>query len=263
MRISELAGRVGVAPSTVRYYERIGLVGAPGRSASGYRLYGVDDEARLLFITRGKRLGLSLDEIADLLAIWDGTNCGATQERLSLLLVAKRTAIKEQIRELERFAVQLAEVAARLLVTPAVEGCAPDLACCAPELAPAPVRVSLAPGRAAEIVPDVKGPPVACTLTPTEWPARLGEFEALAVHVRSWTRSARNLRLRFLVRPDVEAQVRELMAKEQMCCAFLSFALERVEDEWWWDIEAPSVEVAAALDEFLPLLAPERESRKR
>jgi DNA-binding transcriptional MerR regulator len=117
--ISELAGRVGVSSSTVRYYERIGLVGAPGRSASGYRLYGVDDEARLLFIVRGKRLGLSLEEIADLLAIWDGTNCGAAQERLSALLAAKRTAIREQIRELERFAVQLAEVQARLM---ALEG---------------------------------------------------------------------------------------------------------------------------------------------
>lgn len=50
-RISELGGRVGVAPSTMRYYERIGLVPPPRRSASGYRLYDVDAEARLLFIT--------------------------------------------------------------------------------------------------------------------------------------------------------------------------------------------------------------------
>jgi DNA-binding transcriptional MerR regulator len=147
----------------VRYYERIGLVPGPGRSTSGYRLYDVDAQARLVFITRGKRLRLSLEEIADLLAIWDGTNCGAAQERLSALLAAKRAEIGEQIRELERFADQLAEVEARLLVTPAVEGCAPDLACCAPGLPATPVAVSLTSGRAAEIAPPADGFAVAVT----------------------------------------------------------------------------------------------------
>jgi len=114
LRISELADRAAVSTSTVRYYERIGLVPAPSRSASGYRLYGADAEARLLFITRGKLLGLSLEEIADLLAVWDGANCGPTQERLSALLVTKQIEIRRQIQELERFALQLAQVEARL-----------------------------------------------------------------------------------------------------------------------------------------------------
>ena len=264
LRISELAERVGVATSTVRYYERIGLVPAPGRSASGYRLYDAATQARLLFITRGKRLGLSLEEIADLLAIWDGTNCDAAQERLSALLAAKRAEIGEQIRELERFADQLVEVEARLLMTPAVEGCAPDLACCAPELPPSPVPVSLTSGRPAEMAAPADGTPaIACTLTPTEWPARLRAFEALSGHVKTWTRSGTKLRLRFPVRPEVEAQIRELMAREQVCCAFLSFTLKRVENEWWWDIQAPDVQAAPALDEFLPLLAPTRESSPR
>jgi len=103
--------------------------------------------------------------------------------------------------------------------------------------------------------------PIACTLAPVDRPARQGQFEALARDVASWTRSEHGLRLRFTSRPDLEAQLRDLMAREQECCAFLSFTLEQVGNEWCWDIEAPHVDTAPALDEFLPLLAPERESR--
>jgi len=73
-RISELADAVGVAPSTVRYYERIGLVPAPERTSSGYRIYDSDAEARLRFIVRGKRLGLTLAQVRELLGVWDRTN---------------------------------------------------------------------------------------------------------------------------------------------------------------------------------------------
>ena len=59
MRISELAEHVGVPTSTVRYYERVGLLGAPGRTGSGYRDYDEDDAARLLFVARARHLGLS------------------------------------------------------------------------------------------------------------------------------------------------------------------------------------------------------------
>lgn len=262
LRISELARRAGVASSTVRYYERIGLVPAPARTASGYRLYDPEAEARLLFIARGKRLGLSLEEIADLVTVWDGTNCGATLERLLGLLAAKRAEIVEQIRELERFADQLAAVEARLVETPALEGCAPDLACCAPEISATPV--SLSAGRpAGSVLPPDEPVAIACTLTSSERPARLGVFEALSVHVTSWSRGDTTLRVRFPARPDLEDLLRDLMAREQVCCAFLAFALRRVEDEWWWDIAAADAEAAPALDEFLPLLSPARESRLR
>ena len=134
LRISELARRVGVPTSTVRYYERIGLVPGPERSASGYRIYDADAETRLLFITRAKRLGLSLEAIAELAGVWDGTNCGATQARLASLLDAKRTEIAEQIRELEHFTVQLADVQHRLAAGTAPDECGSDLNCCTPSL---------------------------------------------------------------------------------------------------------------------------------
>ena len=81
MRISELAEVAGVPTSTVRFYERIGLLGEPARTASGYRDYGEADAARLVFVSRARRMGLGCDQIADLLPVWDGANCAAAHER--------------------------------------------------------------------------------------------------------------------------------------------------------------------------------------
>jgi DNA-binding transcriptional MerR regulator len=71
MRIGELAGRVGVNPKTIRYYEQIGLLPEPQRLPSGYRRYAEDDVARLVFIKTAQRLGIALDEIREILALRD------------------------------------------------------------------------------------------------------------------------------------------------------------------------------------------------
>ncbi len=69
MRIGELAQQLSVNPKTIRYYEDIGLLPAPSRTASGYREYGADDQKRLEFIRAAQRLGFSLDEIREVLAL--------------------------------------------------------------------------------------------------------------------------------------------------------------------------------------------------
>lgn len=145
MRISDLAERVGVATSTVRYYERIGLLARPARTASGYRDYDQDDEGRLLFIARARRMGLSCQQITDLLPVWDGTNCSAAHERVHQLLADKQDEVAARIEELERFAVQLDGVRLALETSPPPPACRPDLTCCVPE-APAdfvPVELDL------------------------------------------------------------------------------------------------------------------------
>lgn len=68
MRIGELAERVGVNPKTIRFYEERRLLPDPARLASGYRDYGPEDEQRLAFIKAAQRLGLSLADIAEILA---------------------------------------------------------------------------------------------------------------------------------------------------------------------------------------------------
>ena len=132
MRISELAEQVGVATSTVRYYERIGLLPTPVRTPAGYRAYDDDAAARLVFVTRAKRMGLTLEQIADLLPVWDGVHCAETHEQITRLVAAKRTEVLEQIRELQRFARQLDEIGDELAATPPPSACLPDLSCCVP-----------------------------------------------------------------------------------------------------------------------------------
>lgn len=156
-RISQLADTVGVATSTVRYYERIGLVAEPQRTSTGYRVYSEQAEARLRFIVRGKRLGLSLDEIAELLAVWDGTNCAETQDHLCRLLDDKQLEIAAHIEELEKFAAQLRDVHAQLLATPAPAVCSAELECCAPDVHDTTVPVALAMhGRSAAMRVDAR-----------------------------------------------------------------------------------------------------------
>jgi DNA-binding transcriptional MerR regulator len=69
MTIGELARRANVNPRTLRYYERIGLLAPATRTAAGYRLYTEQDAARLSFIRHAQALGLSLAEIAAILAL--------------------------------------------------------------------------------------------------------------------------------------------------------------------------------------------------
>lgn len=133
MRISELADQVGVATSTVRYYERIGLLDGPARTAAGYRDYDENAAYRLTFLTRARRMGLSCDEITSLLGISDGGNCRVVQQRVLQLIEEKQTEIKRQIGELRRFGVQLEMVRRTLDGSPPLPTCDSDLGCCVPE----------------------------------------------------------------------------------------------------------------------------------
>jgi len=78
MRIGELARRAGCQAETVRYYEREGLLPAPGRTDGNYRFYDAAHLARLTFIRNCRTLEMSLAEIRALLAIKDGAgrDCG-------------------------------------------------------------------------------------------------------------------------------------------------------------------------------------------
>jgi len=69
--IGVLSDRSGVNIETARYYERVGLLAKPARSAGGYRLYQSADAERLCFIRRARELGFSLDEVRRLLDLAD------------------------------------------------------------------------------------------------------------------------------------------------------------------------------------------------
>lgn len=71
MNIGEVARRAGLNSRTIRFYESIGLVGAPERASSGYRDYGEKDVHRLRFVASARALGFAVEEIRQLLALYD------------------------------------------------------------------------------------------------------------------------------------------------------------------------------------------------
>jgi len=73
--ISALAKQAGVPVKTIRYYEDVGLLPKPSRTASGYRLYSPDSADRLRFIKKAQHLGLRLDEIKEILELADRGRC--------------------------------------------------------------------------------------------------------------------------------------------------------------------------------------------
>ena len=75
MRIGELAAVVALSPDTIRYYEKAGLMPRPRRTPAGYREYDRAAIDRLSFIQGAQRLGLTLTDIRDLLAVRDTGEC--------------------------------------------------------------------------------------------------------------------------------------------------------------------------------------------
>lgn len=114
IKIGELAALADLNPKTIRYYEAIGLLPLPARSpSSGYRRYDQRDLGRLQFIRRAKLLGLSLDEIRDVLAARSGGASPCAQ--VWALIDAKLKAIEQHIRDLQAFRGELATLRAHWL----------------------------------------------------------------------------------------------------------------------------------------------------
>ncbi len=136
-KIAELSARTGFSGPTLRYYEDIGLLEPADRTESGHRVYDTRDEARLRFIARAKRLGLSLDDIGKLVAVWADGECATTRGTLRELLEAKIIEVRHQVEESATFLRQLEAVSDRLSRRTGTEqdgsGCD-----CAPELPPVP-----------------------------------------------------------------------------------------------------------------------------
>jgi len=111
LTIGALARESGVNIETIRYYERIGLIRPPPRSAGGHRLYGGEDVGRLGFIRRARELGFALDGIRVLLALVDG---GAfTCAEIKAMTEQHLKDVEAKIRDLQTIAGVLRDMAAR------------------------------------------------------------------------------------------------------------------------------------------------------
>jgi DNA-binding transcriptional MerR regulator len=110
LTVSALADQASLSPDTVRYYERVGLLPKPARSAAGYRLYDQTAVARLRLIKGAQRAGLRLREIGELLQVADQGQCpcGHTETLLRQRLAEVRAEL-DRLRALEADLVRLLE----------------------------------------------------------------------------------------------------------------------------------------------------------
>ena len=105
MKIGAAAAASGCHIETIRYYERIGLLPHPARSVSGYREYLPEEVDRLRFITRGRELGFSLEEIRGLLALSDDPKLSCRD--VDQLARHHLADVRQRLRALRRIAQEL------------------------------------------------------------------------------------------------------------------------------------------------------------
>ncbi len=111
LSIGGVARRSGVQIETIRYYERIGLLAPPPRTAGGHRVFGGAEVKRLNFVRRARELGFTLDQVRDLLALADGRE--GTCAEVERLGRAHLDATRDRIADLKRMEGVLADMVAR------------------------------------------------------------------------------------------------------------------------------------------------------
>ena len=105
----KLAAQTGCNIETIRYYETIGLLPAPARTASGYRKYGEEHLRRLNFIQRARALGFTSEKIQDLLEL--NYSAGEhTRADVKSLTEAHIEEISQKIRDLQRIKRRLSQI---------------------------------------------------------------------------------------------------------------------------------------------------------
>ena len=98
MNIGEAAEAAGVSAKMIRHYEQIGLVPAALRTDSGYRQYIERDVSILRFIRQSRRLGFSMEQIADLLGLW--SNHRRASREVKALAKSHLEALEVRMREM-------------------------------------------------------------------------------------------------------------------------------------------------------------------
>jgi DNA-binding transcriptional MerR regulator len=235
--ISEVADLVGIRPSTVRYYERVGLVAEPDRHANGYRAYGPDDVERLRFITRAKGFGLTLDEIAELVPLLDEHACAPVQSRLRGLVDTKITQAHEQLVEQLAFIADLQRLAGALREhTP--EGPCDETCGCTAERALLARASDAADERGGVDLAAAGCEPLVCTLTPSAIGNRVAEWHQIVTHASERETTETGVRVQFPRSVDV-ASLTALMIAESECCQWATYTLEVAPDAITLEVSGP------------------------
>jgi MerR family copper efflux transcriptional regulator len=109
MNIGEASRASGVSVKMIRYYEAIGLIKAPLRTESGYRVYSDNEVHTLRFISQARDLGFSVEQMEDLLALWrDRSRASGDVKAIALQHIE---ALQEKARALQAMSDTLQHLA--------------------------------------------------------------------------------------------------------------------------------------------------------
>jgi len=252
--INELVRDSGVPSSALRYYERVGLLTPVGRSAGGYRLYDDRSVERLEFVGRAKRLGLSLDEIRDLVALWDDGPCAPVQEHLQTLVDEKVASLDAQLGELIRFRAQLSHVQRSIASAEPADRCGPGCGCDTEILDVEVMDTGAVPVRFGRSRVGANAEPaIVCTLPASQWPERLDDWQKMFDVVEARRETPEGIALRFPSDADTLGSLARVAALEVGCCSFFTFTLTLDAHGAWLAVGAPPDAVSLVLEVFGPV----------
>lgn len=241
LRVAELAERAGVAPSTVRFYERAGLLSPAHRARNGYRMFDESAVEELIFVQRAKGIGMSLEDIADLVAAWPTGKCQSLQARLRAYLASRISEVHKQQAELSMFEQQLQTVLNRLSAhDPGPEQCGRGCYC-ESDLDPAPDEAAPVPG------------PDGCPAGSDGLTAGIGQLRQLATAATSVEHTGDAVRLLLPPSPELIAAA-ALSAAQTACCTQTRIVMEVSASQVILTIQAPGS--AGLLATLLPASTP-------
>ncbi|MGH6641594.1 MerR family transcriptional regulator [Hypericibacter sp.] len=111
LTIGGLSKCTGVNIETIRFYERVGILPKPPRSAGGHRIYSQNQLMRVGFVRRSRELGFSLDEVRALLRLVDGGRY--TCAEVKAIALDHLADVRRKIADLQRLEQTLADVAGK------------------------------------------------------------------------------------------------------------------------------------------------------
>jgi len=114
MRIGTLAEQLGTTPHAIRFYERRGLLPAPGRSTNRYRDYDEADAERLRLLIGLRQLDIPLDQAAELASMCAAGRCDEVSDELRAVLAEKRQELVRRVAALQYLDRRMAHLAGQL-----------------------------------------------------------------------------------------------------------------------------------------------------